>query len=1117
MAFSNLVRRGRFSSIAAIFAVALAAWGCGTVQSNPQAPQAPQGQKVTVSVDPPSASLKISTSQKFTAVVSNASNTAVSWQVEGIAGGDATHGLIDATGMYTAPAAVPSPATVTIAAVAVASPAVFDVAQVTISATAPAVSVSLSPATVSVQVGKTQNVTATVHNDSQNQGVSWTLSGAGCTGTACGTLSAATSASGAAITYTAPSKTPSPAAVTLTAKSVADTTKTAASAITVITAAPPPPPVAVIVNPTSASVQVGKTHTVSATVQNDSQNKGVAWTLSGAGCSGSTCGTLSASSSPSGASITYTAPAKVPSPAAVTLTAKSVADTTKTAAAVFTVTATPPPPAITVSVNPTSASVQAGSSRTISATVQNDSQNKGVAWTLTGSGCSGSTCGSLSSTSSASGASITYTAPGSVPSPATVTLSAKSVADTTKTAGATFTVTATPPPPAITVSVNPTAASVQTGSTRTISASIQNDSGNKGVTWTLTGSGCSGTACGILSSTASASGASVTYTAPGSVPSPSTVTVSAKSVTDTSKTASSTFTITAPPSPGGVTVSVSPKRAGLTTGQTQTFTANVAGASDTSVTWEVDTVPGGNSSTGTIGSDGVYSPPSAPGTHTVAARSVADTTVSASASVAITDLGGVYTYHNDLSRDGVNSKEYALSTSTVKAATFGKRFGCAIDAGAYAQPLWVANVSIGGGTHNVLIAASQHNTVYAFDADASPCHTYWSQSLLASGETWVTAGDVGTSDITNDIGIVGTPVIDASTKTIYVVSKSKNGGTFHQRLHALSLIDGSEKFSGPQEINFTSGGHTFNPLRQNERCGLALVNGVVYIAYASHGDQPTYYGWVVGYNASTLALTSVFNDNPNSAFGGIWMAGGAPAADSSNNLYVITGNGNFDGNTEFGDSFLKLSSGLSLSSSFTPTNESSLNGSDADLGSGGAAILVDQNSSPVPHLVIGGGKEGKLYLLNRDSLGGKNSGDTGAVQTFSVGNGIFATPAFWQNTLYLGPISSGVKAYSFDVSSGKFSTSPSSTSPGSFGFPGSTPSISAQGSSNGIVWAIQRNSSAVLHAYDATDLSNELWNSSNNSADQAGGAVKFTVPTVANGKVYVGTASEITVYGLSPN
>ena len=180
-------------------------------------------------------------------------------------------------------------------------------------------------------------------------------------------------------------------------------------------------------------------------------------------------------------------------------------------------------------------------------------------------------------------------------------------------------------------------------------------------------------------------------------------------------------------------------------------------------------------------------------------------------------------------------------------------------------------------------------------------------------------------------------------------------------------------------------------------------------------------------------------------------------------------------------------------------------------------FLVDQSSGPVQRLVIGGGKEGKLYLLNRDNLGGKTSTDSGAVQTFTVGNGIFATPAFWQNTLYLGPLNDHVKAYPFDTLSGKFSTSPSSVAPGTFGFPGSTPSISSQGSSNGIVWAIQRSGSAVLHAYDATNLANELWNSSNNSADQAGGAVKFTVPTIANGKVYVGASSEISVYGLSPN
>jgi hypothetical protein len=556
----------------------------------------------------------------------------------------------------------------------------------------------------------------------------------------------------------------------------------------------------------------------------------------------------------------------------------------------------------------------------------------------------------------------------------------------------------------------------------------------------------------------------------------------------------------------------------LTTDQTQTFTATVTGNSDATVRWEVDSVPGGNGDVGKINTSGVYSAPNKPGTHTVAARSDADSTVSATASVAITDLAGVFTYHNDLSRDGVNSQEYALNTSTVKASSFGKRFACSIDAAAYAQPLWIANANIGGGTHNVVIAATQHDTVYAFDADGSPCQTYWSQSLLAGGETWVNSGDVNTSDISPDIGIVGTPVIDPNTNTIYVVSKSKNGSNFHQRLHALNLSDGSERFGGPQEIAFTSGGANFNPLTQNQRAGLALVGGVVYVAYASHGDNPVYYGWVVGYNASNLSQVSVFNDDPGSGFGGIWMSGGAPAADSGNNLYVITGNGVFDGNTQFGDSFLRLSTGggINVTGFFSPNNQASLSSGDLDLGAGGAAILVDQPTAP-NHLVIGGGKEGTMYLLNRDNLGGNSSNDAGAVQIFSIGNKIFATPAFWQNTLYIGPVSDHVKSYTLNTGAGQFNTSPASQSPGTFGFPGATPSISAQGGSNGIVWAIENAGTAVLHAYDATNLGSELWNSGNNGADQAGQAVKFTVPTVANGKVYVGTASEISVYGLLPN
>jgi hypothetical protein len=857
-------------------------------------------------------------------------------------------------------------------------------------------------------------------------------------------------------------------------------------------------------------VQTGRTQSVSGTLTNDPQNKGVNWTLSGAGCAGATCGTLSAASSLSGVAIVYRAPASVPAPAIVALTAQSVTDVSKTAVTTITITAAPP---VGVTVNPTAASVQTGRTQSVSGTLTNDPQNKGVNWTLSGAGCAGATCGTLSAASSASGVAIIYTAPANVPTPATVTLTAQSVTDGTKTAVVTITVTLPPP---VVIAVNPTTASVQLGQNQNLTATVTNDPPNKGVTWALSGAGCAGATCGTLSAASSASGVAIIYTAPATAPVPATVLATATSVADTTKTTVATITITSVP----VTVSVSPKRVGLTTGQLQTFTVTVSGSS-TAVTWEVDTIPGGNSSVGTISAAGVYTPASSAGTHTVGARSVADTTVAATVSVAITDLAGVFTYHNDLTRDGVNSKEYALNTSTVKAATFGKRFACSIDASAYAQPLWVANVAIGGGTHNVVITATQHDTVYVFDADASPCQTYWSKSLLSSGETWVSSGDVGTQDITPDIGIVGTPVIDPGTKTIYVVAKSKNGSTFHQRLHALSLIDGTEKFSGPTDIAFTSGGIAFSPLRENDRCGLALVNGVVYIAYASHGDQPTYYGWVVGYNASTLAFTGAYNDDPGGGFGGIWMAGGAPAADSSNNLYVITGNGNFDGTSNFGDSFLKLSTGstISMTSFFAPSDQASLNGSDLDLGSGGAAILVDAPLAPFPRLVIGGGKEGKLYLLSRDSLGGNTSTDSGAVQTFSVGNGVYSTPAFWQNNLYVGGSSGHVKAFAFNTTAGMFTTTPSSQSPGTFGFPGSTPSISSQGTSNGIVWTTERvsGSASVLHAYDATNLGTELWNSNNSASDHAGQSVKFTVPTVANGKVYVGTAGEISVYGLSPN
>jgi hypothetical protein len=480
-----------------------------------------------------------------------------------------------------------------------------------------------------------------------------------------------------------------------------------------------------------------------------------------------------------------------------------------------------------------------------------------------------------------------------------------------------------------------------------------------------------------------------------------------------------------------------------------------------------------------------------------------------------------------------------------------------VDGEVYAQPLWVANVTIGGGKHNVVIAATQNDSVYAFDADAKPCVQYWKKSFLGAGITPVPPGDTGEpSDINTMIGITGTPVVDAAGTTVYVVAKTKEGSSYHQRLHALSLVDGTEKSSGPMDITpsitvtgsgdtgdssvgctSTPGNVPFCPLRENQRPGLALANGLVYVAWASHGDNQPYHGWIMSFSASNLQQApTVFNDSPNGRQSGIWMSGGAPAFDASNNLYVITGNGDFDSaHGDYGDSFLKLNSALTLQDWFTPAVEGTLDSSDLDLGSGGAVVLVDLPSSAVPHVLIGGGKGtnflGQIYVLNRDNLGQFNANSDNVVQEFSLGGGIFATPAFWQNTIYIGGVNQNLKAFAISPTTSMLNTAASSESLHSFGFPGATPAVSSGNnvSGTGIVWALDTNSTtaanasgiagpAVLFAYDATNLGTLLFSSdtTSGSANAAGNAVKFCVPTVANGKVYVGTKTEITVFGLLP-
>ncbi len=811
-------------------------------------------------------------------------------------------------------------------------------------------------------------------------------------------------------------------------------------------------------------------------------------------------------------------------------------------------------PQIAVQVTPSNPNVKTGQTQQFAANVTGTT-NTAVTWQV--SSAAGGNIGSVST-------SGLYTPPAAPPS-GSVTVTATSVADTTKSNGVTFTVADGTAPS------TPTGLSANATSATQIALAWTAASDNVAVTGyqvqRCSGNGCSpSTQVGTPATNSfndSGLAASTSYTYRVSAVD------AAGNVSSFSTTAIAT---TQSSSSSGISVSVTPVRGGLTVTQKLSLTPTVTGdALNQGVSWSFSSTgstTGGSfsSPTSASGTPVTFTAPSGAGVVTITASSVSDLTKTASATIGVTDLPGVFTYHNDNARDGVNSKEYALTTANVNPATFGKLFSCNMDGAVYAQPLWVANFTINGGKHNVIFAVSMRDTAYLFDADASPCVQYWSKSMLPTGETYVSWNDVQTADIFPDIGILGTPVIDPSTNAVYLVAKSKTtSGTtvFHQRLHALNLVDGSERTNSPVDLTGSitypgsadvgdafcpnTTGVPFCPLFLNQRSGLALDNGVVYAAWASHGDNQPYHGWVLGFSTSNLAKTGAFNSTPNSGLGGIWMAGGAPAIDASHNLYAITGNGNWDGNTEFGDSLIKLNpSVLTLNDYFTPHGQDQLSQQDLDFGSGGAVVLADTSSPTHPHLIIGGGKgssfNGELYILNRDTLGHNVAGDTQIVQLIVVGGGLFSTEAYWNNTIYVSGTGTPIKAYTLNTATGLFDTSHVPQTPSGFNFPGATPSISATGTTNGIVWALDtsncgtRNNNcsgsggpAILHAYDASNVATELWNSSMNAADTAGVAVKFVVPTVANGKVYVSTRGDdttavpatvlgrIDVYGLKPN
>ncbi len=606
------------------------------------------------------------------------------------------------------------------------------------------------------------------------------------------------------------------------------------------------------------------------------------------------------------------------------------------------------------------------------------------------------------------------------------------------------------------------------------------------------------------------------------------------------------------------TLSISPRAAGLTVNQTLSVSATTDDPAG--VTWTLSPA-GGSVSPGSSlsGVPVTVTAPATAGVYTLTATGVSDTTRTATMRLGVTDLPGVLTWHDNNYRDGSNSREFALTTANVTTGTFGKLFSCPVDGAVYAQPLWAANLMVSGATHNVLFVATEHDSVYAFDADSGA--QLWKASLVdsahgaTSGEVVVPGNQVGGTDIAPEIGITGTPVIDAAAGILYVVSKTVDSTltTYYQRLHAIDLATGAERTGSPLLLapsypGTAAGGTTvtFNPQLQNQRSGLALVNGTVYVSWGSHEDIMPFYGWMAGYtyNGSSFTQTAALNVAPNIGRSGIWMSGAAPAADSSGQIYVVTGDGSFDvtnstaPNNDYGDSLVKLTPGLTPSSYFTPSDQATRLANDMDFGAGGPVLLNLPAGSP-QHLIVAAGKTTTVFVLDGDNLG--SFGNANALQYFDA-LPVFVSTAFWNNTLYLAGsgFNNPLEAFAFDLTTNRFTTTPTSQSNSTYVFPGASPSISASGTTNGIVWAL--NSSqycthnspgcgpAVLHAYDATNLANELWNSAMTGADAAGNAVKFTVPTVANGKVYVGTRGnntggatgststpgQVDVYGLKP-
>jgi hypothetical protein len=911
---------------------------------------------------------------------------------------------------------------------------------------AQAASLTLNPSSPSLIEGATQQFTT-------NVGATFSAS--------CGSIT-----SGGL--YTAPL---TPASCTVTASATDGSGHTASTAATVTSP--------IIISPSTAATSQGQTQQFSA-------NSSVTW--------GASCGSIN-----SGGLFTATAT----SGSVCTISAVAASGTAYTASAIDTVGS-----ATALTISPLYPTVSEGGTQQFTSSVQSN-------WTAT--------CGSIVASSGL------YTAPLAA-GPCAVT------ANATDGSGHTASTTAAVTSPIV---ITPSSTTTGQGQTQQFTASaavtwttscggidqtgLFTASTSQGNTCTITATASSGTAYATIATDTVAAPPAFTLsplnptivagaTQPFTTSVPATFTASCGSIdptgglytgpmstgtcsvvataTDgTARTAGTSVSITGP-------MTVTPTAVNLHAMNTQQFTASQA------ATW--------SSSCGSISGSGVFTAPSSASSCTITATAADGSALTVTAKTTV-DVANYTAWKGGGGNLGAQTNELALTSSNVNASSFGLSWTTHVDAWVNAQPLYMNALTVNGTPHNAVFVVTANDSVYALDGDTGA--QLWQVSLIPSGATAVAGSTVGFTSAPL-IGILGTPVVDPSTNTMYVVSETseQNATYFPHRLHALDVTTGNEKFGGPVVIDDPQ----MAPMHKLQRPGLLLANGNIYVAIGSMQDMQSYHGFIFSFNAQTLAQQAVWNATPNGSEGGVWMGGAAPSVDGSGNIYLTTGNGTLDGTANFGEAAVKLSPGLQVLDYFAPYNFATYNLTDLDLGSGDVMVVPDQNGT-YPHELIVCGKPTPIYVLNRDNLGQLGTTSDNIIQrldnevgafnsrTNSV-QACFTAPAMWGQNVYFGGKYDVLKLFTLDPNSGLLSSSPVSQGSLAYGYPGGNPVVSANGSTNGIVWTIDTGTNALI-ASDATNVASTLFSGS------VTGALRWTVPTVINGHVYA--AGQGTVYGFA--